>query len=275
MSCAYVVDRSVTEQYVAGLLSDEERDAFEAHYFSCPRCFGELRAIAALQDEVARHRSDILAESDVAQDVAQAFRPAEPSAPLWIPLLAAAAAVAIAVAIWKPPSPPATTIAQQPLPSATETPSPPSRDALLALARVEPPAFVALTLRSASEPQAFDDAMAAYAAHNYQDAAKDLKSVIAAQPVDVQANFYLAVSLLMTDDVAQAIDRLRVVLGAGDTPFRQTATILLAKARIREGNLDEAERQLEQISSASGARATDARTMLDGLRAARGGDRRP
>jgi len=261
MSCAEVIDRSVAEQYVAGSLSEAERDAFEAHYFSCARCFDELRTIEVLHDEMARRRSEILAEPV-----------SEPNPPLWIPLLAAAAAIAFAVAIWKPPVVPAGSTAQQPLPSSSEKPSPPSRESLLALTRVEPPAFVPLTLRSADAPQAFDDGMAAYAAQKYQDAAKALERVVAAKPGDVQANFYLAVSLLMTDDVGRAIDRLHVVLDAGDTPFRQTATILLAKGLIREGNLDEAERQLEETSRQSGARAAEARTMLDSLRAARRDD---
>ena len=115
--------------------------------------------------------------------------------------------------------------------------------------------------------------MDAYAAKQFDRAADGLRRVITSDPGNVTANFYLAVSLLMTDDVAEAIDRLHAVIGAGDSPFRQTAGVLLAKALMRTGDLDGATRELESTSRGTGSRAQEANDLLDRLAAVRGGDR--
>jgi predicted Zn-dependent protease len=149
-----------------------------------------------------------------------------------------------------------------------------SHDALIAMARVDPPRDAPLAIRTDDVPPFFNEAMAAYSARKYAAAADGLRRVITSEPDDVHANFFLAVSLLMTDDVDEAIDRLRQVIGSGDSPLRRTAGILMAKALIRTGDLNGAERELQEVSDAGGTRATDAANLLRRLRAARAGDGR-
>lgn len=38
----------IAERYVAGRLNEEDRRAFEARYFTCVRCFEELKAYQLL-----------------------------------------------------------------------------------------------------------------------------------------------------------------------------------------------------------------------------------
>ena len=40
------VKSEAVERYLLGTMSDEERDAFEEHYFSCPECADEIRTAA-------------------------------------------------------------------------------------------------------------------------------------------------------------------------------------------------------------------------------------
>ena len=54
MDCARVAREEIAERYVVGGLSDEDRNAFEEHYFECARCFEELEALQAIQAELRR-----------------------------------------------------------------------------------------------------------------------------------------------------------------------------------------------------------------------------
>jgi hypothetical protein len=47
------VNALATERYILGEMTDEERESFEAHYFSCAECADDVRA-AALMSEGAR-----------------------------------------------------------------------------------------------------------------------------------------------------------------------------------------------------------------------------
>jgi hypothetical protein len=41
-----------TERYILGEMTDEERESFEEHYFSCPECADDVRAAAIMGDGV-------------------------------------------------------------------------------------------------------------------------------------------------------------------------------------------------------------------------------
>jgi len=266
MNCADVTERGLIEEYLLDRMAEEGRELFEAHLFECDRCADDLKTMRALQDELARQRAEILAEP-------LPLRPAG----YWIPATGLAAAALIGAIVWLFPAPPTRTgvsaspAAPPPAATATSPPKPHDREALMMLARVEPPRYVALTLRSADAPSAFDEAMQAYASKKFGEAAVGLRRVVNSEPNDLQANFFLAVSLLMTDDVGAAIDQLHAVLAAGDSPFRQTAEILLAKGLIQTGDLDGAERELERARRLPGSRAQEARDLLGQLRAVRAG----
>ena len=54
MDCDKAAREEIFERYLAGTLSDEDRDAFEEHYFGCARCFEELQTLQAIRDELPR-----------------------------------------------------------------------------------------------------------------------------------------------------------------------------------------------------------------------------
>ena len=56
MDCALVKERCVTERYLFGRLSEDERAAFEEHYFECDKCFGELETLREIRAQLAEQR---------------------------------------------------------------------------------------------------------------------------------------------------------------------------------------------------------------------------
>ena len=142
------------------------------------------------------------------------------------------------------------------------------RDAVQSLARVEPPAYVRPAARDERSP-IFDEAIAEYAARRYQRAADGLRRVIASDPDDLPATFYLAVSLMMTDEVDEAIECLTRLVSADEVTLRRPASVLLAKAQMRTGALDAAERALDAAVRGASPEAAAAQDLLDRLRAAR------
>ena len=61
MDCARVAREQILESYLLGKLSDEDRDAFEEHFFECTHCFDELKTLRALREELGRpHTNPVL-----------------------------------------------------------------------------------------------------------------------------------------------------------------------------------------------------------------------
>jgi Flp pilus assembly protein TadD len=143
-----------------------------------------------------------------------------------------------------------------------------SRRVLAELGRLEPPAYAAPLLRTEPAP-VFDEAMQAYSERRFERAADVLRRFVTSEPEDPAANFFLAVSLMMTDDVGEAEDRLGVVLQAGATPFEAPARFVLAKARIRNGDLAGAERELVRLSQGTDSYARSAAELLPRVRSAK------
>lgn len=48
MNCAQVVQEDIAEKYLLGELGAAEQEAFESHYFVCPRCLEEVEACRVL-----------------------------------------------------------------------------------------------------------------------------------------------------------------------------------------------------------------------------------
>lgn len=82
--CPFDHDMDIEARYLSGRLSEEEAEAFEAHYFACDRCFSlvqrgvDLRAAAALPVGTRAHRRA-----------------------RWWPSLAAAAVLIVAAGLWR------------------------------------------------------------------------------------------------------------------------------------------------------------------------------
>lgn len=142
-----------------------------------------------------------------------------------------------------------------------------SRRALAELGRLIPPAHAEPLLRSGDPSPVFEEAMTAYARKQYGHAADLLRRFAAVEPDDPAGNFFLAVSLMMTDEVGEAEDRLAAVLAAGQTPFERAARFVMAKAAIRLGKLDVADRELARLALGTDHYALDAAGLLPKVRA--------
>lgn len=85
ITCELVDERELDRRYVAGRLTDDEAAAFEAHYFSCDRCWGLVKGGA--QVRAGEHR--------------EAFPAASRSRP-WSRTLAIAAGIALVmIGTWR------------------------------------------------------------------------------------------------------------------------------------------------------------------------------
>src|SRR5687768_5225363 len=99
MDCERVARDEVPESYLAGRLNEEDRDAFEAHYFECARCFDELQILQAIRAELQR--------ADVGVVAAKTRRDS-----FWWAAVAAAAATVLVTAgavLWVGQTPPGPT----------------------------------------------------------------------------------------------------------------------------------------------------------------------
>jgi TolA-binding protein len=266
MMCPAETNREQLERYLLGSLDDAERDAIEAHVFECDRCLDELQTIRALQGELHRQRTGILAER-------------EPAASRWLVTLAAAAvllAVVGGTTVWMRRGERSHTA---PTPAAVRTISPPPEppagkplapETIVALSHIDPPPYVPFRVRGAdATPSDFSRGMESYAKGNYPAAVQALRSALTRDPDSVVTNLFLGVSLFMSEDAVGSAERFQAVIATGDSPYEPLAHVLLAKALIRNGDLDQAERELQRSSVLPGGQ--DAANLLRRLRAARGG----
>lgn len=120
---------------------------------------------------------------------------------------------------------------------------PPERIALLA--HFEPPEYDASDNAGGSPD--FRAAMEHYRKRDYAGAVSGLRAAAQAEPRSVEARFYLAICLLLTNDRPGGIQLLKDVTAGGDTPYLEPARFYLAKALLREGNLAGADLQLRII----------------------------
>ncbi len=120
---------------------------------------------------------------------------------------------------------------------------PPETIALLA--RFDPPEYEAANNVHAS-PE-FRAAIERYRTARLRRSPMGLRAVAEAQPQSVEARFYLAICLLLTNDRPGGIQLLKDVTAGGDTPYLESARFYLAKALLGQGNLAGADLQLRII----------------------------
>ena len=95
MDCARVAREEILEGYLVGRLTDEDREAFEEHYFECTRCFDELKTLQAIREELPR--VGVESETTTTRPLLR-----------WAPAAAIAASVVlvVTVALWMRPTSP-------------------------------------------------------------------------------------------------------------------------------------------------------------------------
>jgi tetratricopeptide (TPR) repeat protein len=265
MDCARVAREEILETYLAGRLTEQDREAFEEHYFECTRCFDELRTLQTIRDVLPT------VTRQVENGTARTFTP-------WFPVLglAAAAAFAVGTALFirqqpasappvstKATSPQETPVPERPTPQqpAQTTASEPS---LEQLARVEPPRYEPLKLRGAADEATarFQRGMERYGKADYAGAVDNLRAAADLDPDGIHILFFLGISHLMMGQDDAAIDRLRATIARGDSAYLEEAHWYLAKAFLRRKDLGAAESQLKTLIQLRGPKRGEARELL-------------
>ena len=268
MDCDVVAREEVLENYLMGRLDEDNREAFEAHYLGCSRCFEQLRGLRDIRGELRRLGADSARET-------------RPSYGRWASAagLAAALVMAAGLVLWMRPTapslPPDTPTspspprAQAPGPPRAQQPQPPSAPApsLEQLARVQPPRYDPLTLRGTPDEatERFRQGMEHYRKADYREAINALRSAGKMDPDAAHIRFFLGISYLLIGEDAAAIERLRATLALGDTPYLEEAHFYLAKALLRQRNVAAAEKELKQVIQLQGTESVEARRLLDQL----------
>ena len=67
MDHSYVEEHDLIESYLAGRLSEEERDAFEAHYFACEACLELLETAEAFREGMQQAAAEDIARASTAR----------------------------------------------------------------------------------------------------------------------------------------------------------------------------------------------------------------
>jgi TolA-binding protein len=265
------------ERYVAGAMTDAEREAFEDHFFGCDACFGSVQA---LQDAAAALAAGA---ATGAPDAGTRRQPPYK----W---LAMAATLVLAVTIWNMTgsheAPVTITTDPSPAPAALPQPAPPAVPPLAPApapaaaaeqptaasrldrwALVTPPQYVPLTTRAAqdagdAESQPFNEAMAHYSAGRYRQAADGLGALAERSPDAAHVHFFLGISELMSNNVSRARGALQRTAESGVSPYADEAHFYLAKAAIRAGDLTTAARELQVAVERDAGPDGDAERLL-------------
>lgn len=255
MNCEEVRADDVAERYLTHRLTDADREAFEQHYFECAQCFEALQVTEAVREELSRAEAAGLVDVVVSPTRARRWFAA-----------AAGLILAISVGMWlitqrqRTLTPGAVEERETPRPAIAST-SPDAGDALDQLARVDPPPYLTLTVRSGDE-NLFEAAMERYARGDYAGAAEGLRALASA---DVRVSFYLGASELMIGRPDAAIDALDRVVASGHAAYAESAHLLLAKAWLARRRVPEARRELTTCAALGGAHADEARKLLERL----------
>ena len=269
MDCARVAREEIAERYLVDGLSDEDRNAFEAHFFECARCFEELQALQAIQAELRRPGAD--------NDVSTRH-----SFLRWAPAvgLAAAVVLAVGVVVWMRPSQPsrlpeATTTGQPSAGQTSETPPQPQQPgravtpepSLEQLARVDPPRYEPPTLRDVPDEATarFLRGMEHFRKADYMNAVEDLRRAAESDPGAAHIRFFLGVTHLMLGQDDAAIDRLRATIALGDSAYLEEAHWYLAKALLRQKNVNAAQTELKTVVTLKGMRSREAQQLLNDI----------
>lgn len=268
-------------------MGEAEKETFELHFFGCPRCLEEVRALQLARDVLERDLELRGARTDPRGTGVRW---------LWWASLAAAAAlaiVAVRVRLGQIPEPPAEPIAsaESASPETTQTgsesePAIPAeaptveptltdeqadhRALLLAsLATIEPPPYERVVLRGVADETSrqFDRGMAAYLARDFQGAVESLRIAASSDPDRPDIGLYLGVSLLLAGATDDAASELARTAGLGDPVFSEEAWFYLAKAHLRTGETEKARIALRRVTEPGGPLAVEAEQILEQLEA--------
>lgn len=264
MDCERVVKEEFAEKYLLGQLNEADQEAYEQHYFECHRCFDELQTYRALRSELPK---------------VVRLEPARERTWLgkgWWWAWAGAAAVAVVVFVvgfnvWlgpreaPPPAQPTAAVpSTTPAPKPTGGPAQAATPSLAELAQVVPPVYTPVVLRGVPDEatRRFREAMEHYAKGDYRAAIPGLRAAARLNPQAAHIGFFLGACHLLVGDTDAAISELRRTVALGDTPYLEDAHFYLAKAYLRQTNLNAARNELEAAIRLHDERENEARHLL-------------
>lgn len=266
MDCKELKQADIIEKYLLAELSEAEQDAFERHYFECADCFAELQTYRALQSELAATAPAIRSEP------LGPPRAPKPWRLVWAVGVATVLAV-VGLGYWLRSS---KTGVSAPTSGAVSTSSEarqakraqPPTPSLTELAQVRPPKYMPVVLRGPKDEamQAFQRAMVHYQKAEYRQAIPGLRAASGLDPKAANAHFFLGICDLITGETDTAIQSLRKTVSLGDSPFLEEAHFYLAKAYLRNGDINHAQVELEATLRLRGDLDADTKQLLDRLR---------
>ena len=246
MTCTDVDERDIAESYLLGRLNEDDRTAFEQHYFECARCYSQLEAIGAVREALARQpRRSTLSSR-------------------W-PWLAAAAALLLAISsalVWQSlrsgdRAQPAGNVVSAP----AERPPSPNPEELARLAVFAPPPYSPTRFRNSADRAAFTLGMREYVAQEFQRAIPALERALRESPSAEDARFYLGASYLLAGRSPDAISALDPLASSTRSPYAEEAQFLIAKAHLKAGDLPAALVALDKTTAMRGDREQEARAL--------------
>ena len=246
--CDFGADRATT--YAASRLAEAELEAFERHLFECPICVDEVERAIEIRSALAPRRSA-----------------APPQWPWFSALAAAAVLLAVGTGVWlRAPRPQAP---NRPAAAADAvTPAPLAGPSLSQSAQIQAPAYRSRTLRG-SEDQArsrFRAAMQAYQRAEYRAAIPGLEAAAQLDPEAPDIRFFLGICYLLTEQVDSAVDQFSKTVALGETPYLEAARFYLAKAYLKQGDVEKARLELQRVVGLEGDREEEARELIDQIR---------
>ncbi|WP_263351974.1 hypothetical protein [Acidicapsa acidisoli] len=273
--------------YLTGELSESDAESFENHYFSCDLCHGQVLALQAIRESLAREPVQIATPE-------QESRPVAPARTLGARLLAfpvplavlgsiAASLVVVAAligvqraqhvvpkatvgaaAIAPSHAAPASSKDEQTNPvddaiaanKSGKLAAPPQNSEIAALADLRLPEYQQPQLRGEEPPIAdheeFLTGMQAYSKGDCADALSNLARVPVGAADGVAARLYTGLCQFKERTLGDAQTSFSAVIAAGDTPQLETAQYFLAQTRMLDGDSVGARKSLNQTIALHG-----------------------
>ena len=266
MDCGRVMREEILEGYLVGRLSEDDRDAFEEHYFECARCFRDLQMLRAVRAELQRAGSGLDARTT------RSFFGWTAAA-----AMAAVIVLSVSVVLWMRPQPPSERVGRiakpqvqsQPpekagSPRGAEPRSSPAEPSLPQLARVEPPRYEPLRLRGTPTEATtrFQMGMERYQRADYRGAITHLSAAAELEPAGAHIRFFLGISHLLSGEDQAGVRWLQATIALGDSAYIEDAHFYLAKAFLRQENIGAAETELKRVVQLRDSRSGEARQLL-------------
>jgi tetratricopeptide (TPR) repeat protein len=262
MDCEYATRDDVIVEYVEGSLGDDAREAFEAHYFGCDRCFAQLQMTEKLIGSMQKYGDEVFARfRDPAGSMsvqAQRLPTYNPETINWMGRLpvvwhqrfriaarfAVAALLILTVGSWFLkyfvfPIDYKQLTAVQPIPWPAVTPLGSEADTLLAQARQQ------------------------YLEMEYQGASNTLAEAIGLYPPIATLKYIHGVSSYFANDTDEAIAQLEAALRLD--PALDDARWYLAHAYLKKRDRENAIKQLAELVETKSAYESRSREILKAI----------